>query len=105
MDDNAPRNLSRHQYRTLRYIRDHRIGMASLRHAQGNTIGSLAYNDYIRRLGSGEAADVIITQRGADALAAYEQGGMNERLHEGEVTQRCLRLLKHVRRIAETGAA
>lgn len=100
MDDNTPRNLSRHQYRTLRYIKNHQVTMAALRRAHGNTLGSLAQNDYIRRIGAGDGAEVVLTQRGLTALDSYNESGMNERKHAADVTERCLRLLRHVRNIA-----
>ena len=48
----------------------------------------------------GEAAQVFLTEEGAEALKSYDLAQLNQRSHEGELTARCLRLLQHSRRMA-----
>jgi len=95
-----PLNLSRHQYGTLKFIYDHGPTLAYLRRAHATTLGSLAYRGYLRRVGMGEAAQVFLTEEGAEALKSYDLAQLNQRSHEGELTARCLRLLQHSRRMA-----
>ena len=99
-DTNIPLNLSRHQYRTLKFINGHDVTLVHLRKAHANTLGSLAYRGYVRQVGTSNDAPVFLTESGLEALKSYEQVGMNERGHEGELTERCIRLLRHSRRIA-----
>jgi hypothetical protein len=102
MSDNTkvPLNLSRHQYGTLKFIHEHDVTLAHLKRAHGNTLGSLAYRGYLRKVGSSDAAQVFLTEDGIGALKLYKDAGMNERQHEHELTERCQRLIQHSRRIA-----
>ena len=102
MRQTVPPSLSRHQYGSLRFIAKNNVTMEYLRNAHANTLGSLAYRGYLKLsgVGIGDKAVVILTQSGAEALLYYERATMNERTHEGELTDRCLRLLKHSRRVA-----
>lgn len=95
----STRNLSRFQYGTLRFIYDHNPTLAYLRKAHQTTLGSLAYRGYLRRLGSGETASIMLTDDGYAALVEYNDAKLNERQHEFELTERCLNLLKHSRRV------
>ncbi len=93
------RNLSRHQYGSLKFIHDNHVSLDYLRNAHANTLGSLAERGYLQRDGE----NVVLSQAGIDALHVYTHASLNERAHEGELTDRCMRLLKHVRRgIAKT---
>jgi len=94
----TPRNLSRHQYGSLKFIAHNNVTLEYLRHAHANTLGSLAERGYLER--SGEL--IVLSQSGKLALDTYSQASLNERGHEGELTERCLRLLKHTRRISKT---
>ena len=92
-----PRNLSRHQYGTLKFIHSNHVTLEYLRHAHANTLGSLAYNGWIMKRGSGEKAEVVLTGAGEEQLRIYSHASINERQHERELTDRCLRLLAHAR--------
>jgi hypothetical protein len=96
----VPLNLSRHQYGTLKFIHEHEVTLAYLKKAHANTLGSLAYRGYLRKVGSGEMAQVFLTEEGIGVLKLYKEAAMNERQHEHELTERCLRLIQHSRRIA-----
>lgn len=91
------RTLSRHQYGTLRFINDNHVTLGYLRHAHANTLGSIAYNGWITKRGSGEDAEVVLTKSGDEQLRTYSHATMNERSHEAELTDRCRRLLMHTR--------
>lgn len=91
------RNLSRHQYGTLKFISQNHVTIEYLRNAHANTLGSLAYNNWIAKKGTGEKAEVVLTKSGEDELRMYNEASLNERLHEGELTDRCMRLLQHSR--------
>ena len=91
------RNLSRHQYGTLKFINDNHVPLSYLRHAHGNTLGSVAYNGWIAKRGSGENAEVVLTKAGEEQLRIYMQASLNERSHEADLTERCQRLLMHTR--------
>ena len=94
-----PRNLSRHQYGTLKFIANNHVTLTYLRHAHGNTLGSCAYNGWIAKTGKGlgDDAEIVLTHAGKEALRTYTEATMNERSHEGDLTERCLRLLTHSR--------
>jgi hypothetical protein len=92
-------NLSRFQYGDLKYIFHNRVTMASLRKANMTTLSSLAYRGYLRRVGMTDDSEVFLTPAGEAALKRYGEATMNTRQHERELTDRCLRLLKHSRRI------
>jgi hypothetical protein len=93
-----PRPLSRHQYGTLKFIMHQKVTLADLRHAHATTLGSLAYRGYLKLTGTGEEQEVGLTKTGEEALRVYTEAALNERSHEGELTERCLRLLRHGRR-------
>lgn len=99
------RNLSRHQYGTLKFIHEHNVTLSYLGRAHANTLGSLAYHGWIRRVGTGESALIMLTARGEEELQSYVLGGMNERQKAGELTERVRRLLHVSRVIAMKGAA
>lgn len=93
-DQDRPfRNLSRHQYGTLKFIADNHVTIEYLRHAHANTLGSVAYNGWVVKRGS----EVVLTKTGEEQLRIYNQATINERQHEGELTERCKRLLAHSR--------
>lgn len=96
----TPLNLSRHQYGTLKFIRHHAPTLAYLRKAHANTLGSLLHPSraYLRITGKSEGAVVLLSPAGEDAYKNYEQASMNERSHEKELTERCMRLLQLSRR-------
>jgi len=94
-ENEVPKNLSRHQYGTMRFLAHNKVTMSYLRVAHANTLGSLAYRGYLVRLGPGDDAEVALTKSGEEALRYYEQASLNERGHEGELTDRCQRLLKY----------
>lgn len=94
------RVLSRHQYGTLLFIFSNKVTMEYLRHAHANTLGSLAYRGYLKLVGTGDHQEVELTKAGDEALRTYREATLNERIHEGELTDRCLRLLRHGRRQA-----
>lgn len=96
-DDYNLRPLSRHQYGTLKFIHDNKVTMAYLRHAHANTLGSIAQRGYLQKSGQGDDAEIFLTKAGVEALRLYMTASLNERTHEGELTERCLRLLKHTR--------
>lgn len=96
--ENQERNLSRHQFRTLKYIREHRVTVQSLRTFSGTTLGSLAYAGLIAKSGTGDIAEIVLTPAGEAAFKFYTSVGYNERKHEGDLTERCELLLKHVRK-------
>ena len=98
MQQEPPKNLSRHQYGSLRFIHTNKVTFSYLRNAHANTLGSLAQRGYLQRLGAGDDALITLSPSGEAALRSYSQGSLNERAHEGELTERCQRLLKHVRR-------
>lgn len=102
MSDNASR-LSMHQYGTLKYIRNHRVTLGYLRKAHATTLGSLAQRELICKTSSGDEAEVILTPAGEEAFKCYHNASLNERSHEGNLTDRCMRLLQHARRIAVIG--
>lgn len=91
------RTLSRHQYGTLKFISHNRVTLEYLRVAHANTLGSIAQNGWIVRKGAGEKAEVVLTKSGEEQLRIYTHATLNERSHEGELTERCLRLLAHSR--------
>jgi hypothetical protein len=91
------RNLSRHQYGTLKFIHNHNVTLKYLRRCHANTLGSLAYQGWIRRSGTGDDALIFLTNEGETELLSYERGGMNERRVEGELTDRVRRLLRLTR--------
>lgn len=97
MMKNPLRNLSRHQYGTLRFIAQNHVTIEYLRHAHANTLGSIAYNGWIMKKGTGEKAEVVLTKSGEEELRMYNEASLNERQKEGELTERCLRLLAHSR--------
>lgn len=92
-------NLSRLQYGDLRFIHRNRVTMGRLRSANLTTLTSLAYRGYLRRTGAGEDADVFLTPEGEMALDAYESATLNTKARESDLTERCLRLLRHSRRV------
>lgn len=98
MSENVTLNLSRHQYGTLKFIRDSAPNLAYLRKAHANTLGSLAYRGYLRRHGPGEEAVVLLTPTGEEAYQTYAKATLNERATEKEMTERCMRLLQLSRR-------
>ena len=95
--DEKVRNLSRHQYGTLKFINDNNVTLAYLRHAHANTLGSLAYHQWIAVTGPGEDAPVVLTKKGIEELNTYNHASLYERAHEGDLTERCQRLLKYSR--------
>jgi hypothetical protein len=95
LKEELPKNLSRHQYGTLRFLAHNKVTMSYLRVAHANTLGSLAYRGYLIKTGPQDNATVILTKSGEAALRHYEQASLNERSHEGELTDRCERLLKY----------
>jgi hypothetical protein len=95
--DNKPRNLSRHQYGTLKFIADNKVTLGYLRHAHGTTLGSIAYHRWIEVRGTGDDALVYLTKAGEEELKSYNHATLNERSHEADITERCMRLLKHAR--------
>jgi hypothetical protein len=95
--DNKPRDLSRHQYGTLKFIADNKVTLAYLRHAHGTTLGSLAYQRWIEVRGTDDDAPVYLTKAGEEELKSYNHATLNERSHEADITERCMRLLKHAR--------
>jgi hypothetical protein len=97
MMKNPLRNLSRHQYGTLRFIAQNHVTIEYLRNAHANTLGSIAYNGWIVKKGTGEKAEVVLTKSGEEELRTYNEASLNERQHEGELTDRCMRLLAHSR--------
>ena len=92
-------NLSRLQYGDLRFIHRNRVTMGHLRLANLTTLTSLAYRGYLRRSGAGEDAEVLLTPEGETALSAYEDAALNTKARESDLTERCLRLLRHSRRV------
>lgn len=93
-----PRNLSRHQYGTLKFIHENQVTLAYLRHAHANTLGSIAYWKWITLEGVGDDAQVNLTKAGLAELETYTRATLNERATEGDITERCMRLLKYARR-------
>ena len=91
------RPLSRHQYGTLKFIHDSHVTLAYLRHAHANTLGSIAQRGYLQKVSTGDESPIVLSKAGEEALRLYATATMNERSHEGELTDRCLRLLRHVR--------
>lgn len=100
-NDKIPTMISRHQYGTLRYVRDHQPTVAELRDINNLTLGSLGHWHWTRLNGSGEHATLTITPLGIEVLRAYEGADVNRRLHEAEMTERCLRLLRYSRRLGQ----
>lgn len=94
------RNLSRHQYGTLKLIAEARVTLDYMRNVSATTISSLAYRGYLRLSGTGGDAVVNLSATGEEALRVYSQATANMRQHEAELTERTLRLLKHSRRAA-----
>ena len=94
-DEELKRGLSRHQYGTLRFIAQNKVTLAYLRHAHATTLGSLAYRGYLVRLGPAETDLIILSKKGEAMLSNYNAASLNERSHEGELTERCQRLLKY----------
>lgn len=92
-------NLSRHQYGDLLYISRNRPTMHQLRLANMNTLTSLAQRGYLFKVGPTDDSEVMLTKAGEEALRLYQQAGMNERMHEADITERCLRLLRYSRRL------
>ena len=92
-------NLSRHMYNDLRFIHEHHMTVAHLRMANMTTMTAIAARGYLRKIGQGEEAEILLTQAGEDALGRYSGTEMNLRKHEAEITERCLQLLKHTRRV------
>lgn len=99
--EDKARNLSRHQYGTLKYIAENKVTLAYLRHAHANTLGSIAYWNWIAVQGKDDNSLVVLTKSGQEQLYIYTHASLNERGKEGELTARCLRLLKHTRRVVE----
>jgi hypothetical protein len=95
------RGLSRHQFGTLKFINDNKVTMGYLKIAHANTLGSLAWRGYlfITSNGAGDKAIVGLTPEGEKALRSYTSASINERQHEHELSERCLRLLRHSRRV------
>ena len=93
------RNLSRSQYGALRFISDNKVTLTSLRLAHAGTISSLAYHDWIRKLGTGDDAAIVLTAKGEDELQSYEHAIVPERKHEYDLTDRTMRLLKMTRNV------
>ena len=89
------RGLSRHQYGTLRFIFNNRVSLEYLKHAHATTLGSLAYRGYLMRVGPKETDQVMLTPKGEAMMRHYDSASLNERSHEGELTERCQRLLKY----------
>lgn len=100
-----PRNLSRHQYGMLKFISEHHVTLAHLRRAHGNTLGSVAYWRWVEVQGTADDAPVVLTKAGRQELEFYNLAEMNQRTHEGDITDRCLRLLKHARRLQSMKAS
>ena len=92
-------NLSRLQYGDLKYIHRNRVTMGHLRLANLTTLTSLAYRGYLRRVGASDDAEIFLTPEGEAALDAYESATMNTKARESDLTERCLRLLRHSRRV------
>ena len=86
------RNMSKWQYRTMRYIMDHDLSLDDLRGYCGTTINSLVSNGWIERRGTA----IMATQLGTEAVLEYARGGPNLRQHEAELSDH-LRLLLHMR--------
>lgn len=92
------RPMSKHQFGTLRFIAENHVTLDYLRIAHANTLGSLAQRGYLSLAGAGEKAGVLLTKAGIEALRTYLHASLNERSHEGELTDRCTRLLKFAKR-------
>ena len=101
--EDSPKNLSRHQYGDLLFIHRNRVTMATLRKANMITMTSLAARGYLRRVGTGEDTEIMLTPAGEMALKTYTDATMYERKAESDITERCARLLRHSRRIVEMG--
>lgn len=89
------RGLSRHQYGTLRFIFHNHVTLEYLRHAHATTLGSLAYRGYLLRLGPQETDRITLSPKGEAMMRNYDGAALKERGHEGELTERCQRLLKY----------
>ena len=96
------RTLSWHQYGTLKFIAENTPTLAYLRIAHAATLTSLLHpgRNYLYVTGRGDEAVVVLTKTGDDALRTYTNATLNERHQERELTERCLRLLKHARRLS-----
>jgi hypothetical protein len=92
------RPLSRHQYGTLKFLSENHVSLDYLGHAHATTLGSLLQRGYLYVSGAGEAAEVLLTKAGEETLRNYLHATLNERSHEGELTERCARLLRQARR-------
>jgi hypothetical protein len=97
--DEKPRNLSRHQYGSLKFIAENKVSLAYLRNFHANTLGSIAYWGWIVVNGNSDDSIVSLTPLGEHELKSYQQASFNERSHESDLTDRCQRLLKHARRL------
>lgn len=91
-----PRSISRHQYGMLKFIHENHVTRAYLRHANGGTLGSVAHWRWITA-GPKDEDPVVLTKEGLEELEAYSRATFRERTTEGELTDRCQRLLKYSR--------
>lgn len=98
-DEYQPRSISRHQYGMLKFIHENKVTRAYLRHANGGTLGSVAYWHWIASTGPSDDDLVFLTKEGEVELEAYSRATFRERTTEGELTERCQRLLKYSRRV------
>ncbi len=103
-----PKSLSRHQYGTLKYIDQENPTLSTLRIAHAGTLSSLlhASRGYLIMVPHGTNKDdaiVTLSKAGTQALRSYEQATLNQRSHEMELTERCLRLLQLSRRRSQIG--
>lgn len=98
LHDLKPRNMSRYQYGLLKYVRNNHVTLEQLRVAHGTTLGSVAYWGWIARTSSNDDSPIVLTKTGRAELEAYEAADLPIRSTEGELTERCLRLLMHSRR-------
>ena len=101
MPDQTPyRNLSRHQYGTLKFIKENHVTLTYLRHAHAGTLYSVISNGWVARHGTGDKAEITLTKAGEDTLRIYTEASINERKSEADLTDRCQRLLAHSRRLS-----
>ena len=99
--DEIVKPLSRHQYGSLRYFSKGSVTLDQLRNAHATTLGSLLIRGYLQKQGS----VIVLTKRGGEALRLYDQATINERSHEGDLTERCLKLLRYSRRVVAMSRA
>ncbi len=105
------RNLSVHQFGTLRYVKEQPVTVETLEGVHGGTLWSLLHRKYLTKgEDHGRQTRIVLTRAGEEELHSYTHAEARQRAHVGDLTERCARMLRVARLLhfprgkAEAGA-